>query len=326
MGATVHAVFNQGGKFTMPKLTKAEVERVVRAFWKKQAVPNDVQKPLPSARGLKKLGTDWLRSNGFDFKRAQALQEQHRAEWDRVTPKAAADAARRFAGHIKQTQASAAAWATNAISASVGAPQSDVFFIAKPISVLASDQRILRDSHIESGNSFAKVLVDRESSNVDTISFVFGFRNGGATPFLFDFDTLLNVSGHLRIRVGAGFINSGAVTLDAKLDVLSSSQISDLQNVATLSAISDGPPFFGGDTNERTLTLTRFLTAPRIVLESDEIAFLLVSLVVKSDLDDAHLVADFNAGNFRVLCPVVFVARKALPLKVKDSILVGATG
>ena len=288
---------------------------MVRAFWKKQEIPTDVRKPLRSARATEKLATDWLRSTGFDFKKAQKLQKERHAEWDRIARKAAADAAKRWAGPIKRTQASAAAWATNIMATSVGAPSSDSFFIAKPISILASDQKILKDSHIESGNSFAKILVDRTSSDVDTVSFIFGFRNGGSSAFLFDFDTLLNVSGHLRVRAGAGFLNAGAVSVDAKLDVLTASQITDTQNVATLGSISDGPPFFGGETNERTFALTRFLTAPGIVLESDDIAVLLVSLVVKSDLDDSHLVADFNAGNFRALCPVVFVARRALPLK-----------
>jgi hypothetical protein len=212
------------------------------------------------------------------------------------------------------------------MSASVGAPPSDSFFLAKPISILASDQGILKDSHIESGNSFAKVLVDRKNSDVVTLSFIFGFRNGGATAFLFDFDTLLNVSGHLRLSAGAGFINSGVVSVDAKLDVLTSSQITDTQNVATLGVISDGPPFFGGETNERTFALTRFLTAPGVVLESDDIAVLLVSMVVKYDLDDTHLVADFNAGNFRALCPVVFIARRALPLKASGVISGAVTG
>ena len=309
----------------MSKLTKAEVERVVRAFWKKQEVPKDVQKPLRSARAAEKLATDWLRSTGFDFQKAQALQEQHHAEWDRIAPKAAADAARRWRGHVKQTRASATAWATNMLVASAGSPPSDSFFIAKPISILASDPGILRDSHIEPTNSFAKILADRKSSDVDTVSFIFGFRNAAATPSLFDFDTLLNVSGHLRVRAGAGFINSGEVTVDAKLDVLTSSQISDTQNVTALAAISDGPPFFGGETNERTISLTRFLTAPGIVVDSDEIAVLLVSLVVKYDLDDARVVADFNAGNFRVQCPVIFVARRALPMKARDLAAAGVT-
>jgi len=74
------------------------------------------------------------------------------------------------------------------------------------------------------------------------------------------------------------------------------------------------------------VSLTRFLTAPGIVMQSDEIAVLLVSMVVNYDLDDTHLVADFNAGNFRALCPVVFVSRKALPLKAAGLAGPGVTG
>jgi hypothetical protein len=273
---------------------------------------------------VEKLVTDWLRSTGLDVKKLQRLHQEQRVEWGRAAPKVAADAAKRWAGHVRQQQAAATAWATNMMTATTGAPPSDgSFFIAKPINILASDPQTLKERHIEPGNSFARILVNRKSSDVDTLSFIFGFHNAAATPFLFDFDTLLNVSGHLGLSVGAGFINAGVVTIDAKLDVLTSSQITDTQNVTGLADMSDGPPFFGGDSQERTFALTRFLTAPGIVLDSDEIAVLLVSLVVKYDLDDAHLVADFNTGNFRVLCPVVLVARHPLPQKA-SGLLAGA--
>jgi hypothetical protein len=310
----------------MSKLTKAEVGRIVRAFWKTQEVPEDSPKPRRSARPAQKLATDWLRSTGFDLKKAETLQKQQRADFDRMAPKAAAAAARRWAGHIKRTQRSAAAWGASMMATSAAAPPSDSsFFLAQPINILASDPGMLKESHIEPGNSFAKMFIDRRSSDVDTLSFIFGFHNGAATPFIFDFDTLLNASGHLRMSAGAGFINSGDVFLDAKLDVLTSSQISDSRNVVSLGSISDGPPFFGGETTERTFALTRFLTAPGIVVESDQIAILLVSLVVKYDLDDAHVVADLNTGNFRVLCPVVLAARRPLPAKASNLVAAGLT-
>jgi hypothetical protein len=127
------------------------------------------------------------------------------------------------------------------------------------------------------------------------------------------------------VSAGAGFLNSGDVIVDAKLDVLTASPITDTQNVAVVGAIGDGPPFFGGDTSERTIALTRFLTAPGVLVETDSIAILIVSLVVKTDLDDARGVADFNAGNFRVLCPVVLIARRPLPAKASGLIATGLT-
>lgn len=299
----------------MSKLTKTEVQRVVRAIWRSQEVPKEVRTPLQSARDVEKLATNWLRSTGFDVRKANKLQGRHRAEWDRLAPKAGSVAARRWAGHIRRTQASATAWATDIMASAGGAPPGNSFFVDTPISILASDPGSLKDSRIKAGKSFAKVLGDRKSSNVDTYSFIFRFRNTAATPFLFTFDTLLNVSGHLRMSVGAGLLNSGELTVDAKLDVVTANQVSDTQNVATLAAVGDGPPFFGGATNARSLSLTRFLTAPGIVLEGDAQAVVVVSLVLKYDLDDAHVVADFNTGAFRVLCPVVLVARSALPLK-----------
>jgi len=310
----------------MAKLTKAEIGRMARALWKQQETPRAALKPIRNAGAAEKLATEWLRSTGFDFKKAQILQKQQRAEWDRMAPRAAAGAARRWAGPIRRMQKSATAWGANMMATSAAAPPTNSsFFLAQPINILASDPGILRESHIESGKSFVKFLVDRKSSDVDTISFIFGFHNAAATPFLFDFDTLLNASGHLRMGVGSGFFNGGVVTVDAKLDVLTATQVSDSQNVTALGAISDGPPFFGGSSNENTVALTRFLTAPGIVVESDEIAVLFVSLVVKYDLDDAHVVADFAAGNFRVLCPVVLVARRPLPMKASGLIATGVT-
>lgn len=303
--------------------TKAEVERIVRAFWAKQEVPRDPRKRI--ARPTDKLATEWLRATGFNVKKAETLQKQQRAEWERMAPRAAADAAKRWAGHIKRTQASATAWATNLMATPGGGtpPSDSSFFLARPISILASDPGILKATHFEPGNSFAKILVDRKSSDVDTLTFIFAFHNVAGAAFLFDFDTLLNSSGHLRVSVGAGFVNSGEVNVDAKLDVLTASPVTDTQNVAAVGALGGAAPFFQGDSNERTISLTRFLTAPGVVIESDAIAIAQVSLVLSYDLDDARVVADFNAGNFRVQCPVVLIARRSLPAKASGLMATG---
>jgi hypothetical protein len=148
-----------------------------------------VRKPLHSARAAEKLATHWLRSTGFDVKKEQALQKQLRAERDRSAVKAAAHAAKRWAGHTSGRRPRRPPGPPNLMATAVGAPPSRSFFIGQPISILASDPQILRDTHIESGNSFAKIRIDRKSSNVDTLSFLFGFVNAAAAPLLFDFDT-----------------------------------------------------------------------------------------------------------------------------------------
>ncbi|MFN8580841.1 MAG: hypothetical protein U0163_07700 [Gemmatimonadaceae bacterium] len=310
----------------MSELTKAAMERMVRALWKTQATPTrEGRKPLPSELAAKKLSDEWLRKSGFDLKTLGKLQKQHAAEWVKAAPKAAAAEAKRWSAHVGQMQASAKAWAANVMTSSAAAPTGDAFFVAKPVSILVSDPKITKETHIESGNSFAKVVVDRKDDSTDTISFLFAFRNPGATAALFDFDTLLNVGAHLKMKVGAGLLNAGRIFLDAKLDVLTASQISDVQNVAGLGVLGDPPPFFGGESDETTVSLTRFLTVPGIVVESDEIAVLVVSLVVRTDLEDAHAIADLNSGNFRVLCPVVFVSRRPLPMKASGVLAAGET-
>jgi hypothetical protein len=127
------------------------------------------------------------------------------------------------------------------------------------------------------------------------------------------------------MSVGAGIANSGVLTVDAKLDVLTATQATDTRNVAGIGTLSDGPPFFGGESDEETFSLTRFLTARGIVIDGDSLAVLLVSLVIESDLDDTRVVADFNTGGFRILCPVVFAARRALPLKASSPLAAGVS-
>src|SRR5262245_7553286 len=133
----------------MEKLTKARAEQVVRAFWKQQAEPKDVRTRFRSARVAEKLAADWLRSTGLDVKKEQALRKRYGADWDRGTAEAAAYAAKRWAGHTKRMQASAIAWATNLMAIPGGPPQSRSFFISQPLSILASDSKIVRDTHIE---------------------------------------------------------------------------------------------------------------------------------------------------------------------------------
>jgi hypothetical protein len=196
------SAIHSGRTCAMSKQTKADIERMVRAYWKKEAAPREVRTPRRSAPAVQKLATEWLYTTGFDLGKATRLLAQRRAEFDRSAPKAAAAAARRWAGRVKRTQASAAAWGSNMMAVAGGAPPGNSFFLDRPVSILASDVNTLKERHLEAGKSFAKVLVNRKSSTVDTVSFIFGFRNPAAMPFVFDFDTLLNVSGHLDERGG----------------------------------------------------------------------------------------------------------------------------
>jgi len=63
-------------------MTRAVIERIVREHWNLQQVPKAGRKPLPSERAAEKLAADWLHSIGIDFKAAEAIQKQHRAEWE----------------------------------------------------------------------------------------------------------------------------------------------------------------------------------------------------------------------------------------------------
>lgn len=309
----------------MARLKTTDIERMVRAFWKQDAAPREPRAARRGDPAAIRVASDWLRATGFDTRKAARLQARRRAAFEQDAPKVAAAAARRWSGQIRRTEAAATAWAGNATAVAGGAPPGSSFFLDRPVSILASDSRTLTESRILAGKSFARLLVDRRSSTVDTLSFIFGFRNAAATPFLFDFDTLLNISGHLRMSVGAGFVNSGALTLEAKLDVLTATQVTDTRHVITVATISDGPPFFGGESTERSFSQSRFLTARGIMLDGDSLAVLLVSLVLRTDLDDARAVADLSSGGFRVLCPVVFAARRALPLKAGSPFAAGVS-
>src|SRR5947208_840959 len=154
----------------MVKFSKGEIERAIRKARKHLAQrqpPSPVRpRPTPSDRAGAKLVTDWLKSSGLDLKALEAIQQRRQAETERAIPQRAAEAAKRWDSHIKQIQAGVTAQLQSYQSA---AAAGDIFpdglgALDTPIAILVSDDKILKNRHIERLNSSAKIVVDRRES------------------------------------------------------------------------------------------------------------------------------------------------------------------
>jgi hypothetical protein len=221
-----------------------------------------------------------------------------------------AEASRRWTQRIKVTRAEVAAQAQSLQAAAFDFLPSGSFNIEAPVSITASDPRILKSSLIAPFSSSAKVRVDRAAGTVDKVSFVYLFRNQSSSALFFDFHAPLSASGHVALRQKGHFSGGfGLVELKAAIEVLPSPTTVDPQRLAFVSSATGGPPFWWVDRTEEKTFSDGILLSATVLVEGRAIAIILVSLIVDSDFD-GHLVADMNTGNFDVRGPVVVVDPK----------------
>jgi hypothetical protein len=285
-------------------MTRAVIERIVRDHWNLQQVPKAGRKPLPSERAAEKLAADWLHSIGFDFKAAEAIQKQHRAEWETNLPKLQADAAKRAAGKIKAIDAGLSSQ-LESLSFANAFPANSVI-LDRPNAIIASDNNFLKESHIERLKSFAKIRVERDFTSIDKLSFVFVFTNPLATPLFCDFQTVLRAHGTLAVRQHGHLVGlGGRATVDvfAKLEVASLPAALTSIQLAELFLAFTEPPLWWIDHTEGPNTFFGVapLNATGVFIRGSETVIVLVSLEVDSEFD-GHMVADMNSGNFSVHC------------------------
>jgi len=296
----------------MLKMSRATIERLVRAHWNTQQVVKAERKSLPSERAAEKLAADWLHSTGFDFKAAEAIQKQHRAEWDKNLPKLQADAAKRAAGKIKAIDAALSSQLESLRFANAFPANSVI--LDRPNAIIASDNRILKESHIERLKSFAKIRVERDVTSIDTLSFVYVFTNPLATPLFCDFQTVMRAHGSLAVRQHGHLVGlGGQATVDvfAKLEVASLPAALTSIKIADLFLAFTQPPLWWIDHTEGPNTFFGFapLNATGVFVRGAETVIVLVSLEVDADFD-GHMVADMNSGDFSVHCHHLIVELK----------------
>ena len=293
------------GEFSKSEISRAVIE--ARDYLARSNRPADRRKTLVADRTTERLATRWLRSSGLDIKAMFAVAEQRRLEWERGLPKREAEASRRWAQRIKVTRAQVAAQAQSLQAAADDFLPSGSFNIEAPVSIIASDPRILKSSRIAPFSSSAKVRVDRAAGTVDKVSFVYLLRNQSSSALFFDFHAPLSASGRVSLRQKGHFSGGfGLVELSAAIEVLPSPITLDPQRLLLVSSATGGPPFWWVDrTEEKTFSDGTLLSAT-VLVEGRAIAIILVSLIVNSDFD-GHLVADMNTGDFDVRGPVVVV-------------------
>lgn len=285
-------------------MTKAEIGRIVREHWKKQEAPRTVRTVLPAERAAEKLAGDWLRATGFDLKAAEAIQRQHRAEWEKGLPKLQADAAKRAARRIKAADAE--------FNARVGTSQpasafpSTAVILDRPNAIIASDPGFVEESHIERLKSFARIRVDRTAGTVDTLSFVFLFQNQFSTALRCDAQSVLRAHGSLTVRQHGhvlGLGGSASVRVMAKMAAVTFPSASSSQELANMFFAFTRPPIWWVDHTEGPTAFSGIapLNATGIFVRPSETAIILVSLEVDSDFD-GHMIADMASGSFSVQC------------------------
>ncbi|MBL9171996.1 MAG: hypothetical protein JNL10_00550 [Verrucomicrobiales bacterium] len=306
----------------MALFTKAEIRRAIdqarKHLARKQEPRAPKREPLPSERAAARLAEGWATSSGLDLKALEALRKQHRKELDSAIPKRSADAARRWSKHIRATQAEIAERLENAHAT---APAGNFFppgllLLDTPIGLISADDSLIQSRRIEAQRSFAKFRVDRRSSGIDQVSFLYLFRNDLSAPFLYNFLAVQSISGHANLWLDGNpsypFSNDfGLVTLDVRVDVVPASLTTESSRVLNMSGVAlNGPSYWENDTKDQTFSQGGFVTANGLVLRPGQTAVIVVSATVKSEIDDGHLVIDLDQGDFGFRSPGVLVVPK----------------
>ena len=306
----------------MALFTKSEIQQAIdqarKHLARKQEPRTPKREPLPSERAAARLAESWAKSSGLDLKALDVLRKQHRKELDGVIPKRAADAAKRWSKHIRATQAEVAERLKNAHAA---APAQSFFppgllLLDTPIGLVSSDDSLIQSQRIEPQRSVAKFRVDRRSDATDRVSFLFLFRNDLSAPFLYDFLAVQSISGHANLWLDGNnsfpfSMDFGRATIDVRAEVLPASLTTESVRVLEMSGVAlNGPSYWENDTKDQTFSRGGFVTANGLVLRPGQTAVIVVSAVVKSEIDDGHLVVDLDQGDFGFRSPGVLVVPK----------------
>ena len=311
----------------MAKFTKSEIQRAIaqaRSHLARREEPITPRRaPLPSERAATRLAAGWMKASGLDLEALDALRKQHRKELDAIIPKRSADAAKRWAKQIRATQAEVAERLQNShATAPAGNLLPRLLLIDTPIGLV--DNGIVLSRHLEAQKSFAKVRVDRRSTGFDQVSFLYLFRNDYSAPFLFDFLAVYSISGHGNLWVDGNpklyySTDRGEVSVDVRVEVSPASLTSDSERMLNLSAAAlDGPGYWENDSSERTFSRGGLLTANGLVLQPGASAAIMVSTLVRTDLNDGHLVLNLNDGEFGFRSPGVLVVPKRQLLQLNN--------
>lgn len=320
----------------MPKISKAELLRVLAASEaSRPAAPGFARVPpltSPKLAGMRREAEAAFRPalarSGLNERQFAALRKQHGAELNRLAEREQAAALRR-SGRIRKTLRAGLANKIKAYGTLATLPLSPFLtIIDRPFLIWARPRSgIIWDSHIGSGDSWAKVKAVSETGDTlygtDTLSFYFLWTN--PTPYyaVIDAATFITVNGFARAYADGNFwvvfdptaahttyMNAWTVlTLWQWSDHPPTASTTPQQTVFSLTA--QGGVFDDTETTGVSGSFDHSYT--HYVVNPNGTVVFEVSLAMQYAIDDGHALFDFSDGSYDVSCPYMVVGLLSAP-------------
>jgi hypothetical protein len=320
----------------MPKISKSELLRALTAAEAgRPASPGVARVPSlnsPKLTAMRRATEAALRpvlvKAGFNDRQFVELRKQHGAELKRVAEHEQAAAVRR-SPKIRKTLRAGLANKIKALGTLANLPAAPFLtIIDRPFLIWAKPRsNIIWDSHIGSGDSWAKVKAVGESGDkvwgTDTLSFYFLWDN--PTPYyaVIDAATFITFNGFARAHAEGSFWG-GIDPSSSRYSYLS------MWTSLTLWQWSDNPPTPSGTPSQNILSLsaeagffedtetsavsgssdhsyTHYVVNPSGVIVFE------VSLAMSYSVFDGHTLSDFSDGSYEVSCPYMVVGLLSAP-------------
>jgi hypothetical protein len=252
---------------------------------------------------------------GLDLKKFRALQEKRSAELERMVAKHKADALK-VAAARKATLYSSIAAQSKALSrlTVVGGFQLYPIFTLDTPFLIWSNPLIDMSSAAVPFGSWAKFnfSMSASQSGSQTVGFYFYWGNPYNDDYaVINVATSMSATGYLRAHAPGGLWTS-ANEVDAYADLILSFTGSDAtltygSEVAFLGSIGAYGDLFGGETEGISVSSGVNLSTTLFAIPPSTVAVFEVTLVVDYANRGGDIEADFESGDFQIVCPDVMV-------------------
>jgi hypothetical protein len=317
----------------MARISKAELKRALIAAEAERSKYPTVFQPDPAQypklqstlRAGEQLFAEFFRKAGFDVEELAALQKQHSTELRRILDQEKADAIKR-ASRAKDTVHSSIKSQTQALQAIAA---SNAFFpfpsfnLEKPFLIWATPHsKIISDSTVEPFNSSAKIRIDSTaSSGLDKLSFYFIWDNPSDFFTVINANTFLSATGHLHATATGGL---SGIDPTSRYSYLGASANFALwswwlqpptstpyvtQQFASLAVSAS----FWDKSVAASISDGFLLSQNLFIVPPHGVVIFEVTLAVGYSNGHGHIIADFESGDFKVVCPVVVVSVLTTP-------------
>ena len=311
----------------MVKLSKAELKKVILAAEAKRSKypvafrPDPAQYPKlrSGRRAAEKLVSEFLRKAGLDTKKLEALQKQQSTEMRRIIDKHKADALK-LATRQNDTLHSTILQQSKALrhlaDQGDGFFPSTTFLLDTPNLIWTIPVNLaLSHSAVVPGGSWAKFRLRSSESRVQKVSFYFFWTNPYSDFAVIDAITFLSATGFVTANANYSFwspsqsdvIVQGRFAIWFQLPQEAASTPFTRAFLGRTGALSPGGvswPF--GDSESTSISAGANMTQTRFAIPPQQFVIFEVALALDyQNLGDADIDADFESGDFKVVCPVV---------------------